>query len=447
MDSVLEMTTPNGMTDIISMSSQCQDAYREIYLKTTQRIDNQSSVYRSLAKMTLAWLVCVVRPITISELREALAIKINASCLDSDDFSSTESIVEACKGLVTIRKDNVIQLLHHTAREYLDSNFGWLEELSIKGFAVAEAAERAKAMAHRDITLKLLTYVSFNTFGAGPCKDGDHYREREMSNRLYRYGSRHWVDHLKSSGPYVSNIVDLRTSSLLNRLLGSNKKWRSSIQAFFYDDSLSANSFSWYKILSGRFTNLHLAAFSGVEPLVTALLGPQLNAEDSAGRTPLSLAAEQGHVDVVMSLLKAGAHVNTDGSKYRTPLGHAAERGYKEVVRCLLEEKADIDRKDSTERTPLALAAIGGHHAVLELLLEGGADIEARDFWGRTPLALAARNGRATAVEYLLRKNANTETRDYCAQTPLLQAAGGGHVAAVRVLLDWGVDMDIKEGL
>ncbi|RTE77143.1 hypothetical protein BHE90_008370 [Fusarium euwallaceae] len=89
MDSVLEMTTPNWMTDIINTSSQGQDAYLETYLKTTQRIDNQSSVYRSLAKMTLTWLVCVVRPITISELREALAIKINASCLDSDDFSST----------------------------------------------------------------------------------------------------------------------------------------------------------------------------------------------------------------------------------------------------------------------------------------------------------------------------------------------------------------------
>ncbi|RSL96178.1 hypothetical protein CEP52_011616 [Fusarium oligoseptatum] len=346
---------------------------------------------------------------TVPELREALAIKINAPSLNNGDFSTTRSIVEACKGLVSIGNDEVIQLLHHTAREYLDSNFGWLEEPSTRRLAAAEVAERAKAMAHRDITLKLLTYVSFDTFGAGPCNDDSHFLEREMSNRLHSYGSCHWVDHLNSSGPYVSDIVDLGTSSLLNRLL-----------------------------------DLHFAAFSGAEPLVTALLGPQLNAEDIFGRTPLSYAAGRGNVDIVMSLLKAGAHVDIDGSKARTPLAWAAQLGYREIVRCLLEKKADIERKDHTSRAPLAEAAIGGHHAVLELLLEGGADIEARDRLGMTPLSLAAAIGQATAVKLLLEKGAKTETRDGSGRTPLLQAAKEGHVDAARVLLDWGVTIEAK---
>ncbi|RSL41977.1 hypothetical protein CEP51_016530 [Fusarium floridanum] len=417
MDSVLEMTSPNQMRESIKMLPKGPAAYREIYLKTTQRIDNQPEEYCSLAKATLIWLVCAKRPMTVPELREALAIKINASSLNNGDFSTTRSIVEACKGLVSIGNDEIIQLLHHTAREYLDSNFGWLEEPRTRRLSAAEVAERAKAMAHRDITLKLLTYVSFDTFEAGYCDVRGHYLERKASNRLYSYGSRHWVDHLKSSGPYVSKIVDLRTSSLLKRLLGSEKKWRSFIQAFFD-----------YDLRYG----------------ITALLGPQLNAQDGYGRTPLSHAAGQGHVDTVVGLLDAGAHVDTGDSNAQTPLAHAAERGYKEVVRCLLEKKADIERKDHTGQTPLALAAAGGRHAVLELLLEEGADIEARDNSDMTPLILAATFGKATAVKFLLEKGAKTETRDRSGRTPLFQAAENGHVNVVRILLDWGVDIEAQ---
>ncbi|KAI8717170.1 NACHT domain-containing protein [Fusarium sp. LHS14.1] len=446
MDYVLEMTSPNRMKESIEMLPRGLAAYREIYLKTTQRIESQPCEYCSLAKATLTWLVCVKSPMTVPELREALAIKINASSLDNGDFSTTKSIVEACKGLVSIGNDDVIQLLHHTAREYLDSNFGWLQGPSIRGLTIAEATERAKAMAHRDITLKLLTYISFAIFEAGPCGYYKQYLERRMSHRLYSYASCHWVDHLKSSGPYVSNIVDFGTNSLLARLLGNEKKWRSSIQAFLHGYSPSAISFLSFLNCPEGFTSLHLAAFCGVQPLVTALLGSyELDAQDEDGRTPLSHAAEKGHVDVVMSLLNAGADVDKCSLFNQTPLVYAVQKGHGEVVRCLLDKEADTERRNYGDRTPLALAVLGGHRAILDLLLERNADIEAKDFSGMTPLNLAARNGPAAAVEYLLQKNAKAETRDHLNQTPLLQVAKRGYIDVAQVLLDWGVDIEAKD--
>ncbi|KAI8670371.1 NACHT domain-containing protein [Fusarium keratoplasticum] len=458
MDSVLEMTSPNRMRGSIEMLPQGPAAYREIYLKTAKRIENQPEEYRTLAKKTLIWLVCAMRPITVSELREALAIKINTSRLDHDDFSSTESIVEACKGLVAIGKDGVMQLLHHTAREYLDSNFGWLEGSSIRELTVTggkarslsveavEAVERPRATAQHDITLKLITYISFDTFETGPCTGYHHYREREKLNRLYRYASCHWGDHLKSCGPHVSDIVDLGAGSLLTRLFGSKKKSGSLIQAYFNGDSPSSKLAEGNGDYLEGFTSLHLAASCGVEPLVTAILkNHQVNAKDSLGRAPLSYAAEKGHVEVVIRLLQAGAHIETSDQEAQTPLAYAAQWGQKEVVRCLLEENADTERRNLERKTSLMLAVMGGHHVVADLLIEGGANIEARDSRYMTLLSWAAENGRANAVDYLLQKNARTDTRDLRYRTPLIQAAEGGHIDAARLLFNRGVDIGARD--
>ena len=49
-----------------------------------------------------------------------------------------------------------------------------------------------------------------------------------------------------------------------------------------------------------------------LEPLATEAKGPELEAKDPHGRTPLMLAVCLGHLEAAKILIKAGADVNTE---------------------------------------------------------------------------------------------------------------------------------------
>lgn len=67
--------------------------------------------------------------------------------------------------------------------------------------------------------------------------------------------------------------------------------------------------------------------------IVMALLrkGALVDSQDTRGRTPLSYAAEQGHIVVVRQLLARGAQVGVGDKNGETPMGWAKCKGRGEV--------------------------------------------------------------------------------------------------------------------
>ena len=138
------------------------------------------------------------------------------------------------------------------------------------------------------------------------------------------------------------------------------------------------------------------AAGEGAAPEVERVLRLPLQPDCSQGperHTPLILASDNGHPEVVRLLCEAGADKDKTGDRGATPLMRASDNGHLEVVRLLCEAGADKDKTDENGVTPLILASLHGQLEVVRLLSGAGADKDKANRYGVTPLILASESG------------------------------------------------------
>ena len=102
-----------------------------------------------------------------------------------------------------------------------------------------------------------------------------------------------------------------------------------------------------------------------------------MNQVTTNGSTPLWIASNIGHVDLIKLIIEAGGDVNQAinqaDANGTTPLGAASRDGHTEIVRLLLQQP-NIDVNKGAERwSPLALANYGNHADIIQLLTNAGA--------------------------------------------------------------------------
>ncbi len=203
----------------------------------------------------------------------------------------------------------------------------------------------------------------------------------------------------------------------------------------------------------GTRTALHLAAEAGHHTIVEALLqaGAQVDTPILEGtapfdRTALHLAAANGHHEVARILLAHGAAVDAQTKAWdgpgETPLTMAAEAGHAEVIAVLAEAGAELTGPaDSTP--PLTTAAGAGHEAAVRELIQRGASVAAGD---QEALVEAANGGHLDVVGTLLEAGADANQYPADNWSALTAAVANNHLQVATRLLEAGADPDGGQG-
>jgi ankyrin repeat protein len=119
------------------------------------------------------------------------------------------------------------------------------------------------------------------------------------------------------------------------------------------------------------------------------------------GRTKLWHLASQGDVDGVKSEVKCGADPSLGDDAGYTPLHIAVQERHPEIIGLLLQLDADPNKTDTHGNGPLWTAVYWGYRAdrtdanleIIKMLLQGGADPNHENAAGRTPRQFAMEAG------------------------------------------------------
>ncbi|XP_056623522.1 60 kDa lysophospholipase isoform X2 [Triplophysa dalaica] len=132
-------------------------------------------------------------------------------------------------------------------------------------------------------------------------------------------------------------------------------------------------------------------------------MGTDLSMGDYDGRTPLHVAACEGHLKVVQYLLGQGATVYAKDRYGDSPLSNAVRFRHKDVVKLLRKTGAHFSREEMEEAgTKMCSLASSGDLEGLELWHLGGVDLTMSSYDGQTPIDVAKASGLEEVVDFLL---------------------------------------------
>ncbi|TEY86542.1 hypothetical protein BOTCAL_0006g00220 [Botryotinia calthae] len=305
-DSLKGKKSPKAMRNALNMLPTGSDAYRYAYKDAMERIEGQLDDERDLAKQVLSWIICAKRPLTTAELQEAIAVEIDETELDRENFTEISTMISVCAGLVIVDDESkIIRLVHYTTQEYFEgTRDGW--------FPNAETF----------ITTICVTYLSFETFNTGSCQTSEDYVNRVRSNQFSMYAAKFWGLHaLKAS------ISEKTLERALLRFLENQPKVDASWQLMNCDDPLESyvcqslspgSSPSYYgDYLRRGLTGMHITAFFGLEIVMQLLLYSGKLEIDSGDRSSKELDPDLDSNIVIQG---------------QTPLSYAAANGYEKVL-------------------------------------------------------------------------------------------------------------------
>ncbi|KAK6229641.1 hypothetical protein QUC31_001880 [Theobroma cacao] len=189
-------------------------------------------------------------------------------------------------------------------------------------------------------------------------------------------------------------------------------------------------------------TVLHEAVRNGHLCVVQLLLkvDPKLaSLENSAGESPLYLAAREGMLEIVNEILTSTTAPAHGGSEGQTALHAAVIERHHGIMQVLLRAKPELIREvDHHGRTCLYYAAsLGDNNTVKQLLELDNTVAYVLDKHGHSPLHVAASSGHVNIIKELIRHCPDSaELVDLCGRNALHAAILSGKGNVIRYMLE-----------
>ncbi|KAJ5174127.1 uncharacterized protein N7482_000004 [Penicillium canariense] len=438
------------------------------------------------ARKLLTLVVSAVRPLTLGEMRVALALKPDSRSydqLDLENESTFEMTVRNLCGLFPLPEDprHIPNSLMRfsllgipvAVKSLLDEMKGVAYYHSICPLRFVNAqggsGQTALSLVAQKGDLEMVTILlthgadvnARKKNGAPPLSLAAAEGHEATANLLLEYGAKVECKDKHGHPPLWYAVCRGKSISIIKALLD----WGANLE---------------YQDRAGR-TVLFWAALTDDESLVRLILskGANMDHKDKKGMTPFLYAAAKKRPRALKVFLESNANVNAIGPRGCSALCLSAEfwplkpeSFYRcepddkheltkklclETMRVLLDNGADPEIENVDGQTALSRAVYHNSFYGADLLLERGANLEHVDLKHRTPLQIACSQKPGVefmfhytaepSVEILLRHGANIEHKDNLGFTALALASMHNFHSLARNLLNHGARIETRDNL
>jgi ankyrin repeat protein len=179
-----------------------------------------------------------------------------------------------------------------------------------------------------------------------------------------------------------------------------------------------------------------------------------IDRQDANGNTPLHCIALSQQIqdnDTTARFLLHTAkdylqfYLEIENKDNKTPLSIACENGNINLVKILLRNRANIHHY-----MPIHMAIKSGNADIVQLLLQYQVNLTLTNLYAENCLHIACKYNRTDVLQILINsqnENMDLEVRDYQGYTPLLTASYFNHQDCVRILLINKADITATDNL
>ena len=447
-----------SLEDIYAMLAKIPSELKEVYQHIIENVVNHR--HRSKTLHLMQWICLAERPLSLTELRFALAAEMCDSssqlrCEDVNGFVESDNRMEKqvtslSGGLAEVRHQEsgaTVQFVHQSVNDYLLSGgltflISSTKDISTQGSAQSDSSSTDSTIGksqHR-LTKACINYLKLEEVVKNQNVAATNLLQQQLP--LISYATEFWFVHAKKAENH--GVLQAYIAQEFSSSKQAFKKWLAVYCNIRQTSCLYHPAHNFQK----DSTMLHIASHSNLRSVVEALLQNNVfvDEEDAAGNRSLHFVAREGFDKLLNLLLEAGADKEAKNKKENTPLELAAANGHETIVARLLQRGANINERTGWSGNALQGAVSKGSKRLVHMLLNNGAEVNVQGGQYGNALQVASYRGNEAIVRLLLDKGAEVNAQGGQYGNALQAASSEGHKTIVRLLLDKGADVNAQGG-